>query len=56
MAKIKTYLGELEVEYVYENSLGYWAVTGKGLSRRTWSLAKAEYERLKKELEEEKCQ
>lgn len=49
MVKIKTYLGELKVEDIYENSLGYHAVTGKGLSQRTWTLTRDEYERLKED-------
>ena len=50
--KIKTFLGELEVEAVYTDSHNYWAVTGKGLSRRSWMITKAEYDRLKRELEQ----
>ena len=50
MVKIKTFGGELEVEYVFEDGLGYHAVTGKGLSQRTWMITKDEYERLKKEI------
>lgn len=50
MTKIKTALGELEVEYIYENSLGYHAVTGSGLSQRTWFLSKARYDKLKEEM------
>ena len=48
--KIKTFLGELEVEYVYKDSTGYYAVTGRGLSRRTWMLSLSEYEKLKRRM------
>jgi len=51
MVKIKTYLGEIEVEDIYENSLGCHAVTGEGLFQRTWTIRKTEYERLKKEMD-----
>ena len=54
MAKIETYLGELEVVTVWHSSLGYWARTGKGMSARSWSLTKLEYDDLKKQLEKER--
>jgi len=47
MKTLKTYLGNIEIEYVYKNSLGYFAVTGKGLYQRTWTITKQEFERLK---------
>ncbi len=47
--KIKTYLGELDVEYLYKNNLGYFAITGDKLSRRSWMITKEEYEKLSKE-------
>lgn len=47
MKKIKTFLGELEVKYVFKSTTGYYAVTGDGLSKRTWMLSKSEYEKLK---------
>lgn len=48
--KIQTYLGELDVEYLYKNSLGCFAVTGDKLSRRSWMITKEEYEELSKEI------
>jgi len=53
MAKLKTGFGELEVEYIYENSLGYHVVTGEGFNQRTWFLSKARYDKLKEEMEAE---
>lgn len=53
MVKIKTPRGELEVEYVFENSLGYHAVTGSGLNQKTWFLTKDRYDNLKQGLEGE---
>lgn len=50
MVKIETFRGELEVEYVYENSLGYHAVTGNGLNQKTWHLTKDRYDNLKQQL------
>ena len=44
--KLKTCLGEKEIEFLYQNSLGYFAVTGTGLSQRSWMLTKQEYEKL----------
>ncbi|MCW1309128.1 MAG: hypothetical protein QXP04_00370, partial [Candidatus Nanoarchaeia archaeon] len=44
--KIKTFQGELEVKSFFRNSLGFFAVTGEGLSQRTWMLTKEEYKRL----------
>lgn len=52
MAKINTYLGELEVKSVYKSSLGFFAITGEGLSRRTWTITASEYERIKREIED----
>ena len=51
--KIETYLGELDLECVFENSLGFFAVTGQGLNQRTWHITKQEYEKLKAELGDE---
>ena len=51
--KLQTAFGELEVEAVYANSLGYFAVTGKGFNRRTFMLTHKQYEELKKQLEAE---
>ena len=50
MVKIDTYMGELEIESIYEDSFGYHAVTGEGLTRRTWYLTKARYEKLRQEV------
>ena len=46
---LKTFLGEKDIEFLYKSSLGYFAVTGTGLSQRSWMITKAEYDNLKKE-------
>lgn len=51
MVTIKTFIGDLEVTSLYEEGKRYpahYAVTGEGLSRRTWHLTAEEYKALKK--------
>ena len=51
---VKTFVGDLEVDHIYHNSLGYFAVTEEGLSQRTWNITAAEFEDLKNQLEANK--
>lgn len=46
---IKTFLGELKITALREDSTGYYAITGKDLTRRTWTLSKDHYEKLCRE-------
>jgi hypothetical protein len=54
--KLETAFGVFDVEAVFENSLGYHAITGTGWNQRTWTLTEAEYVKLKKQMDEWKLE
>lgn len=51
---VRTFIGDLEVESIYHNSLGFHAVTGEGLNQKTWNITAKEYKDLEKQLEARK--